>query len=116
MRVEALLEAAQPGELERIPETYFTWAELRFAARAEHVVHLNDLLLRRVRAGLVLPEGGREHLPRVRAICQAELGWDDTRWEQEEGEYLSAWKTHHGTPSDAAHVEPPLAPRASAPR
>ena len=70
----ALVDAARDGELERIPETWFLWAELRHAARVERVVHLEDLMLRRVRAGLILQEGGVEHLPRIRGICQAELG------------------------------------------
>ena len=39
--------------------------------------HLDDLLLRRVRLGLQLPEGGAALLPELRAICQEELGWDD---------------------------------------
>ncbi|MBF3046433.1 FAD-dependent oxidoreductase, partial [Pseudomonas aeruginosa] len=34
------------------------WAELAFAAEAELVLHLDDLLLRRTRIGLLLPEGG----------------------------------------------------------
>jgi len=36
---------------------------LRWAARAEAVSHLDDLLLRRVRLGLLLPGGGVRHLP-----------------------------------------------------
>jgi len=78
-----LLAAAQPGELEAIPGAPALWAELRWAARAEGVVHLDDLLLRRVRLGLLLPRGGLDLLPRLRAICQPELGWDDARWTAE---------------------------------
>jgi len=85
----ALVAAAQPGELEIIPGTETAWAELRWAARAEAVVHLDDLLLRRVRLGILLPEGGAALLPRVRAICQEELGWDDGRWQTEETAYLA---------------------------
>jgi glycerol-3-phosphate dehydrogenase len=83
-----LTEAAQPGELEEIPGTETLWAELRWAARSEAVEHLDDLLLRRTRLGILLPEGGREILPEVRAICQRELGWDDARWEAEVTAYL----------------------------
>src|SRR5262245_45352580 len=71
----ALVAAAQPGELEPVPGAAALWAELRWAARSEGVVHLDDLLLRRVRLGLQAPEGGSALLPRVRAICQMELGW-----------------------------------------
>ncbi len=80
-------EDAQPDELEPIPGTAILWAELRWAAHAEGVVHLDDLLLRRVRLGLFVKNGGQEHLPRIRAICQPELGWDNARWEQEERVY-----------------------------
>jgi glycerol-3-phosphate dehydrogenase len=81
-----------PGTgLEPIPSTPYVRAELRQAARAEGVVHLDDLLLRRVRLGLLLPNGGMEILPRIRACVQSELGWDDARWEKEVGEYLDLW-------------------------
>ncbi|MEW6404875.1 MAG: glycerol-3-phosphate dehydrogenase/oxidase, partial [Chloroflexota bacterium] len=70
---------------ESIPGTPYLWAELRQAARSEGVVHLDDLLLRRVRLGLLTPSGGMELLPKIRAIVQPELGWDDARWEKEAG-------------------------------
>lgn len=95
----ALIDAAQPGELELIPGTHALWAELRWAARAEGVVHLDDLLLRRVRLGLLLPRGGASLLPRIRSICQAELGWDDARWEIEEAAYLDLWRAHYSLPA-----------------
>ncbi len=93
-----LIQAAQPGELERIPGCNVLWAELRWAARSEWVVHLDDLLLRRVRLGLLVPAGAQAFLPRIRAICQAELGWDDARWQREEGEYLERWRKHYSVP------------------
>jgi glycerol-3-phosphate dehydrogenase len=52
-------------------------------------------LLRRVRLGLQLREGGAAVLSRVRAICQPELGWDDARWEREEQEYRALWRAHY---------------------
>ena len=55
-------------------------------------MHLDDLLLRRVRLGLLLPQGGREVMPRVRAIAQPELGWDDQRWQAEEARYWDIWQ------------------------
>ena len=97
-RVKALLNAAHPGELECIPGTHTLWAELRWAARAEQVFQLDDLLLRRTRLGIQLPAGGAALLARVRAICQAELGWDDAQWETQERRYLAAWRMQHGVP------------------
>jgi glycerol-3-phosphate dehydrogenase len=86
----------------RIPGTETLWAELVWAARAEAVVHLEDLLLRRTRLGLLLKGGGVEHMERIRALCQRELGWSDERWAVEESAYLALWKTHYGLPADYA--------------
>lgn len=94
----ALVAAAWPGELDAVPGTSTLWAELRWAARNEGVVHLDDLLLRRVRLGLLLSDGGESHLPAIRAICQQELGWDDARWDSEARKYLELWRTHYTLP------------------
>lgn len=85
----ALIQAAQDGEMDTIPGTDTLWAELRWAARSEGICHLDDLLLRRTRLGLILPRGGETILPVVRAICQAELQWSDSRWNQELADYQS---------------------------
>ena len=93
-----LVAAAPSHELAIIPGTPVLWAELRWAARAEAVVHLDDLLLRRVRLGLLLREGGKALLPQIRAICQPELGWDDARWQAEEEAYLTVWHNCYSLP------------------
>jgi glycerol-3-phosphate dehydrogenase len=98
----ALVAAANPGELELIPGTQTLWAELRWAAHAEGVIHLDDLMLRRVRLGHLLPHGGETLLPQIRAVCQAELGWDDDRWEAEEAAYRELWHTSYSLPDRAA--------------
>lgn len=90
-QASALLEAALEGELKTIWGSECLWAELRWAARAERVHHLEDLLLRRTRLGFVLVDGGEEHLPRIREVCQKELGWSDKAWEQEVNSYLTLW-------------------------
>ena len=95
----ALMAAAQPGELELIPGTQTLWAELRWAARAEGVQRLEDLMLRRTRLGLQLRGGGTEFLPRIRAICQPELAWDDAQWETSQGAYLALWNAHYSLPT-----------------
>jgi glycerol-3-phosphate dehydrogenase len=94
----ALTAAAKPGELEAIPSVAALWAELRWAAQSEAVVHLDDLLLRRVRLGLFLPDGGAALLPRIRSIVQPELGWDDARWEMEEAAYRTLVATAYSLP------------------
>ena len=37
-------------------------------------------------------------MPRIRAICQPELGWHDERWETEEAAYLALWRRHYAMP------------------
>ncbi len=94
--------AAQQPQIDRecVPNTSIHWLEFRWAARHECVVHLDDLLLRRVRIGLLVPDGGAAHLPRIRALVQEELGWDDERWQQEETRYLDLRRSHYGSPHD----------------
>jgi glycerol-3-phosphate dehydrogenase len=94
----AVVAAARPGELEPIAHTATLWAELRWAARAEGVRHLDDLLLRRTRLGLLLPAGGTAILPGVAAICAAELGWDAARWEAEAARYRRIWDESYSMP------------------
>jgi glycerol-3-phosphate dehydrogenase len=96
---DALLAAALDAEFTLIPGTETPWAELRWAARAEAVQRLDDLLLRRTRLGLQLRQGGAALLPRIRAVCQPELGWNDARWEREEADYLALWRSHYGLPA-----------------
>ena len=88
----ALMNSAKPDELQTVETTPSLWAELRWTAREEGVIHLDDLLLRRVRLGLLLPHGGLPLMDRIRATVQAELGWDDPRWEQEVKDYTALWK------------------------
>ncbi|MCI0397733.1 MAG: glycerol-3-phosphate dehydrogenase/oxidase [Chloroflexi bacterium] len=88
-----VVAAAGPGELAPAGQSMALWAELRWAARAEGVVHLDDLLLRRVRLGLLLPQGGLPWLEEIRAIVQPELGWDDARWEEEAAAYAGRWQS-----------------------
>ncbi|MGV8358528.1 hypothetical protein, partial [Pseudomonas aeruginosa] len=50
------------------------------------------------RLGLLLPGGGAAYLPRIRALCQARLGWDDPRWEREQQAYLDLWRRPYSLP------------------
>jgi glycerol-3-phosphate dehydrogenase len=74
------------------------WAELRWAARQEGVIHLDDLLLRRTRLGLTTPQGGANLMGRIRAICQPELGWGDDLWTSETECYLTLWRECYSVP------------------
>ncbi len=91
-RAKDLIDGAKTAELEKIPGTETLWAELRFAAQNEAVVHLEDLMLRRTRIALLLENGGKAILPKIRGICQPLLGWDDEKWCREEQDYLTTWQ------------------------
>ena len=93
-----LLEMAGKDDLNEIPGTSCLWAELPYAAKTEQVRHLGDLLLRRVRIGLLTPNGGAEFLPRVQKLCQGVLDWDASKWEQEIADYKVFWKMAHSLP------------------
>ena len=90
-----LVEAAQPGELQAIDPSPSLWAELRWAARSEGVVHLEDLLARRVRLNINLPGGGMDKMEDIRKIVQPELGWNDEQWDEETEHYRQMWKEYY---------------------
>lgn len=81
--IDKFLEFTDRSELTPIESTRNLWAEVRWAAHDEGVVHLDDLLLRRLRLGLVLPEGGHAIMERVKSVVQEELEWTDRQWDQE---------------------------------
>jgi glycerol-3-phosphate dehydrogenase len=91
----SLVGAALPGELACIGSSPSLWAELRWAARSEGVVHLDDLLARRVRLNINLPDGGLKELEQVRQVVQPELGWSDERWENEAARYRALWNDYY---------------------
>jgi glycerol-3-phosphate dehydrogenase len=90
-----LVEAAQSGELQCMAPSPSLWAELRWAARSEGVVHLDDLLARRVRLNINLPNGGLNEMEKIKAIAQPELGWSDAHWADEEERYKEIWKQYY---------------------
>jgi len=93
------LGEAESVELNVIPQVKTLWAELRWASRHEQVEHLDDLLLRRTRLGLLLPEGGLQELPGIRSACQSELGWSDARWAEEVERYRQIWLSYYSLPA-----------------
>jgi glycerol-3-phosphate dehydrogenase len=90
-----LARSAWAGDRDTIPGTPYSWGELRWCARQEAVQHLDDLLLRRTRYGLLLPQGGAALLDRVGAICREELGWDSAQWTHQRSRYLELWRLNH---------------------
>ncbi len=87
-----VLAAAQSGENQPIATLPNLWSELRWAARTGAVEHLDDLLLRRVRLGMLLPGGADDLMPRIKSLCQPELGWSELRWQQEVQRYRQIYE------------------------
>ncbi len=87
---------------EKVGTSETLWAELALAAEQELVLHLDDLLLRRTRLGLLLARGAAAELPQVRRICQSRLGWNDDRWQREETRYLELWQRCYSLPRNPA--------------
>jgi len=88
-------------DLHTIPGTQTLWLELAIAARHEAVQHLDDLLLRRTRLGILLPRGGLDHLPRIHQLCAPHLAWDEARWELEVERYRALIAAHYQPPGTA---------------
>lgn len=94
----SLVNIAQADEMENIPGTEYLWVELRWAASSEGVCHLDDLLLRRTRLGLLLPNGAESIFPIVKQICTSELHWDDQRWQKELSTYRALYASSYSLP------------------
>ena len=82
-----LVDLAEPGDLKPVDGLATHWAELTFNARFGMVEHLDDLLLRRTRLGMLLPDGGLNMIDRVKALTLAELRWSDEEWQSEISRY-----------------------------
>ena len=100
LQAKPMFDSAPAAERERIQGTDFCLAECRWAARHEAVAHLDDLLLRRTRLGMLLTDGGSELFPALESICRAELGWDSAHWQQEVSRYLSIWQRFYSLPRE----------------
>ncbi len=97
-RAAELCANAADADLETIPGTDTLWLELPIAAQHEAVQHLDDLLLRRTRLGLLLPRGAQHHLSRIRTLCEPHLPWDDARWQAEIARYQALIAAHYALP------------------
>lgn len=105
-RAEALIQQAHADECVAIPGTRIWWAELRWIAQHESVHHLDDLLLRRTRLGLVRPQGAQALLPRIQPLIQSELAWDDARWQAECQRYQDIIARCYSAPAALKDAQP----------
>ena len=81
-----------------IGNTHTVWAEILYGAEYGGICHLSDLLLRRVRIGLLLPRGGFDILDKVESLCKPYLSWDSKMWEKEKKDYIKIWETFYSPP------------------
>ena len=101
LQLDTLLELAHEDDLAYVTDSNTIWAEIRIAAHYEQVIHLDDLLLRRTRLGLILPHGAMTPLisAKLKQICQQELGWDEQKWQQEVTRYQDLWQRYYHLPA-----------------
>jgi len=74
-----------------LPGTLTYIAELEYLAGTEQVCHLDDLMLRRTRLGLISKNGGFSLVPAIRKVCGPFLGWTDEKWNEEYIRYQKLW-------------------------
>ncbi len=98
LAADTLVKAANADDLVTIAGTQTLWAELPYVAEHEQIRHLDDLLLRRVRIGLLTPQGGKAYLKRIQNLCKNVLPWDRRRWKKEIRLYLAQWNHAHALP------------------
>jgi glycerol-3-phosphate dehydrogenase len=84
-----------------VPGTDTPWAEVLWCARHEDVVHLDDLLLRRTRLGLLLRDGALADLPAWAPSLREALGWSTSRWEAEVARYRAIIERSYRVPGRA---------------
>ena len=98
-QIDGVCECAKEEGWALVPGTQTFWAQIRFAARMEAVVSLDDLLLRRTRIGLCLPQGGAQFEEKIKHVCQQELHWDETQWQQQWQDYKATWQRYYYLPA-----------------
>ena len=96
--VDAFFENADPENLHKIDPIPQLWAELAWAAENEAVTHLDDLLLRRVRLGLLMPNAGLDQMDRIKTLTQQRLGWSDETWQDEVERYHAIHQNYYHLP------------------
>ena len=100
MAARQIIENAEADDLGKIPGTETLWAELPHVAANEFIRHLEDIMLRRVRLGLLLDGGGLKHLDRIKRLLSPVLPWDSSRWTEEIERYQKRWKRCYAPPRD----------------
>ena len=95
-----ILKNTEKEKFTHIADTSSLWVELCHAAQHENIHTLSDLMLRRVRIGLFLPNGGKAYLDKIEKICKPFLSWDKERWASEKNTYLDLWQKFYSPPQN----------------
>lgn len=95
-----ILAASFPDLMVTVPGTPYLWAELAWAAGHEPISHLDDLLLRSLRIGVLMSDGGQRLFPRLKTLFRKQLGWGEKRWNEEVKRYLRVWEMAHDLPKE----------------
>jgi glycerol-3-phosphate dehydrogenase len=96
--VNIFFNESDPDQLTTIESIPGLWAELPWAAKYEAVLHLDDLLLRRVRLGILLENGGIDHLEKIKHLTSNALNWSDDKWKVEVSRYKSILQNYYSIP------------------
>jgi glycerol-3-phosphate dehydrogenase len=93
--------------MERFGSNYASWQtlgplekSLLYSAAFEKVQHLDDLLMRRTRLGLVAPSGGLEFLFPIKQNLMQILSWGDSRWDEECVRFGSRLERYYRLPGE----------------
>lgn len=98
-RLNDLSRCSKEEGWELVQGTITFWAQVRFAARSESVINLDDLMLRRTRIGLFLDDGGTQERDKIKQICQQELKWSDDEFTNQWQRYINIWQSYYYLPS-----------------
>ncbi len=93
-----ILTQTNESEQLALGQSQFCLAECRWAIKHEAVIHLDDLLLRRTRLGLLLTNGGEALFQQLATIFYQELGWDNAKWQDEVTRYKKIWRKSYYLP------------------
>jgi len=80
--------------LKKIEETPISFAEIHAASKDKTIKHLDDLLLRRLRLGLVLRNGGMDYMDKIKNLSMENLKWDNNKWDFEIKRYSAIYKKY----------------------
>lgn len=99
----AVLDLGRELELNRRlgPDSRHLEAEVAWAVRREYALSLDDILSRRMRLSMVLPDRGASIASRVAEIAGRDLGWDQERQQVALDEYLAGAHREYDVPPPA---------------